>query len=100
VGNLAITLGAGPHGNQGNVIVVKARRRAGAWGCWGSRIATTMGCGGDAGASERTSWKSGSQEVELERDANVQAYRRRMVGDLKIHHTCSGNDDDIRNEAK
>ena len=39
------------------------------------------------------------QEVELERDANVQAYRRRMVGDLKIHHTCSG-DDDILNEAK
>jgi len=94
VGDLAITLGAGPHGNQGNVIVVKARRRAGAWGCWSFRMATNMGYCRDAGASERTSWKS------LERDANVQAYRRRMVGDLKIHQTCSGNDDDILNEAK
>jgi hypothetical protein len=63
-------------------------------------MATAMGYSGDADASERTSWKSGSQEVELELDANVQGYRRRMVGDLKIHQTCSDNDDDLLNEAK
>jgi hypothetical protein len=100
VNDLAITLEAGPHGNQGNVIVVKARRRTGAWVCWASGWQQLWATAETLTPSERTSWKSGSQEVELELDANVQGYRRRMVGDLKIHQTCSDNDDDLLNEAK
>jgi len=62
-----------------------------------------MGCGGGAGPTERT---FGNQEVELDHDAAYKTNRRRMVGDLKIHHVCGGNgngndnDNDILNEAK
>jgi hypothetical protein len=41
-----------------------------------------------------------NQGVELDCDVAYKPNRRRMVGDLKIHYTCSGNDDDILNDAK